>query len=180
MRRGTGGVLVGILAVAAGGWSLWRAKRDPIITISVDDQRRSAADGADPTPAAGTRVLRPLDLDRTRQVVKAWTTDDPVVQLVGSVGFDGVASLHLIFQNRGTCKVTSVAGVAYGFDAWRKPGQLNKHGEHYLAFRADKLDIEPGKKGRLEAPLHFTETASLVVAHFDEVICADGARWNRR
>jgi hypothetical protein len=137
---------------------------------------------ADPAPADGTRVLRPMPLARTRRALPGFTAGDPVVIPVGAVSreTDADRSLHIVLRNRGRCRVVSVAGVAYGFDAYGQPVAMNRGGEHYVAFATDEIGIDPGATTQASFTLRRPETASLVVGHVDRVACADGTRWARR
>ena len=169
-----------------GRWSLDREWRDPLVIVGADDQARSAANDADPTPKAGSRVMRRMPLRKTREAVARLTERDPVRVTVGSVGRgdDGDVELHLALKNDSKCEVVSFEGVAYGFDAWSRPATMNRRGEHYVAFTSDgKSDdqpkIEPSGKAQLAQKLRYVDTASIAVAQIDAYTCADGTRWNR-
>lgn len=163
---------------------LERHTANPFVMVSAADVKRSSPEGADPTPAEGTRIVRPLPLGRMRKVVgeevgKVGQT--PLVMTVGSVGRgDEGAGLHLVLENRGRCKITEFEGVAYAYDAWGKPAKANKGGEHYVAFRATKQAIAPGESALFEQLLKYPDTASLAVAMVDKVACDDGTSWKRQ
>ncbi|MEI8256491.1 MAG: hypothetical protein WCJ30_12525 [Deltaproteobacteria bacterium] len=186
MRRSTliavAMLVVGLLAGWFGGrCALERRWSEPLAAITPDAARRSAEGNADPTPAAGTRVMQPMPLQRSRAAMRELVANDPVVMSVGAVGRDDSAiELHLTLRNRGRCTVTEVEGVAYGFDAWGQPSKLNRAGEHYVAFRSTGLDVAPGASTRQGYPLRHPETASLALAQVERVTCADGTRWARR
>lgn len=164
-----------------GRWMLERSWRQPQMLLSPDEQKRLAADGADPVPPAGTKVLRSMPLERARMAAREITENDPLVMAVGAVGNgDEGAELHLELENKGKCTVTAYSGVAYSFDAWGNPVKLNKSGENFVAFTADKTEIEPGKHHLHSQKLRYPETASLVVAQVDSVSCKDGAPWKRQ
>jgi hypothetical protein len=173
-------LLVGLLAgYFTGRLLLEREWSQPEVLLRQDQAARSAGGGADPTPAAGTRVLRPMPLSRSRLALAGLTARAPVVATVGSVGRSGGAmELHLTLRNRGRCRVARVEGVAYGFDAIGRPAKMNRAGEHYLAFAGGE-PIEPGQSVQAAWPLHFPDVASLAVAHVDRVQCTDGTRWAR-
>jgi hypothetical protein len=183
-----------VIAIAAGtlvlgiviGWVLGRTMLErqwsqPTTQLSPGDEQRAASKDADPTPKAGTKVLKPMPLQRARLAAKDLTKNDPVVMQVGAVGNgeDG-CELHVDLVNNGKCVVTSLDGVAYGFDAFGAPAKVNKGGENYVAFAEDKLTFEPGKHHLVAQKLRYPETASLAVAHVDHVKCADGTSWSRQ
>ncbi len=172
------GLAIGFLV---GRWMLERSWRQPQLMLSPDESTRLARDDADPVPPGGTKILRPMPLERTRLAAKEITKNDPLVLAVGSVGNgDEGAELHLELENRTTCTVTSFSGVAYGFDAWGEPQKLNVHGENFVAFNTDKIAIEPGKHYQHAQKLRYPETASLVVAQIDQLGCKDGPGWKRQ
>ena len=136
---------------------------------------------ADPAPPEGTRGLAPMPYARARLAARALTARDPVVLAVGSVGRDDDATeLHLTLLNRGACEAREVSGVAYGFDAYGSPSKMNRDGENFVAFTAVDQHVAPGERADQAFPLHHASTASLVVAHVDRVLCADGTRWTRQ
>lgn len=174
-------LLVG-LAVGwfAGRSALEREWSDPLGAVTPEAAQRAAVDGADPSPKAGVRVARRLPLRRMRAFLKDHTAGDPAAVVVGSIGRgDKGADVNLVVQNRGACKITRVAGVAYGYDAWGRPAAINKGGEPYVAFEAKDADIEPKKRGQVSMSIKTPGTASLAVAHLDEVACEDGKAWKR-
>jgi hypothetical protein len=170
------GVLLGFFL---GRFSLEASWSSPLVTISPDQARASSSAGADPTPSAGSRVLRPMPLARTRQALAAMTASDPVKIELGSLGRSDGMSVTLRLSNHGACVATAVRGVVYGFDAWNQPSRLNLGGEHYVAFQLDQLSLAPGDHAQPEFPLKHPETASLIAGHVDEVRCADGTTWRR-
>jgi len=149
--------------------------------LSAADAQRSTGKDADPAPKAGSLVLRPAPLARSRQVMADVTRQDPLVLEVGDVGNgDEGNELHLDLKNRGKCAISAFAGTAYGFDAYGKPSQLNKGGEHFVAFsEAGVKDLAPGQTHSLAMLLHNVSTASLAVAQVDQVTCSDGSKWAR-
>src|SRR5262245_41294840 len=149
--------------------------------LSAAEAGRSTGKDAQPVPPAGTIVMRPAPFARARQVIADFTQKDPVILRVGTIGNtdDGV-ELHAVFQNRGTCDVTAVSGVAYGYDAMGKAGRMNKGGEHFVAFSEEKIeDFGAGKEHMVAMMLPNVEYASLALAHVDSVTCADGTKWAR-
>ena len=179
------GVVALILGLAAGFFlgrmTLEREWRNPLVSITLPQEKKSSEGDADPTPSAGARVVKPMPLGRTRAFVGQMTKDDPLVLKVGSVGSgDEGSELHLVIENRSKCKITGFDGVAYGFDATGMPQKLNKHGEHYLAFSGSKVEIEPGALYTHSAKVRYPESASLAVAHVDKVTCAEGPGWQRK
>jgi hypothetical protein len=100
---------------------------------------------------------------------------------LGDVGTSSTESrLNLDLTNRGKCAISAFSGVAYGYDAYGRPSRLNKGGEHYVAFSESNVtDLAPAATHSLSMKLHNVETASLVLAHVDQVTCTDGTRWAR-
>ncbi len=178
-------LLVGLVVGALLGRSLlereW-SQPNVLLKLSEADAQRSTGKDANPTPKAGTVVLRPLPLARARQIMAEVTRDDPVVLKVGAVGnVDEGVALHLVLRNRGKCKVTSFSGVAYGFDAYGRASPLNKGGESYVGFSEDKVeDLDVDKDHLYASLLHHVDTASLALAQVDQATCADGTRWVRQ
>ncbi len=184
-------VVVGCTCLVAGllvGWYAGRFMQERYWTQPLVLQRLAAADvarssgaGADPVPAPGTVVLRPTPLELARRVIAEITRQDPLVVTVGDVGrgTDG-SQLNLELENHGKCPVSAFSGVAYGYDAYGRPRPMNKGGEHYVAFsETDVRNLAPSAQHSLSMKLHHTDTASLVVAQVDRVLCADGSRWAR-
>lgn len=186
MRRITVLVLVLVVLVVgllvgwfAGRWELERRWAEPT-TISEDDVARSSEGDADPTPAAGTRVLPAMPLQRSRAALRELVAEDPVQVSVGSIGrSDGEMFLHVTLVNHGACAVREVEGVAYGFDAWGRSARLNRAGEHYVAFRSSDLELAPGASSFQEYPLHHPDIGSIALAQVERVGCADGTSWER-
>ena len=148
---------------------------------AADAQRSKSGKDAALIPKEGSLVLGKAPLSRARMVVADITKNDPVVMKVGDVGNgdDGLV-LNLDLKNRGKCAVTSLSGTAYGYDAYGKPARMNAGGEHYVAFNEEKIeDLGPDQEHSLSVNLHYAETASLAVAHVDQVTCADGTKWAR-
>jgi hypothetical protein len=178
-------VLALIVGLAAGfflgRFSLERQWRQPVVIVTPEMEKRSAEGDADPTPKASTRILIPMPLERTRFVARDIVRKDPFVAVVATVGNGEEGSeLHLRLENRGTCKITAYEGVAYGFDAWGRPQKMNKNGEHYIAFKEEKVSVEPKAFHQMASKMRYPETASLVVAHVDKVDCEGGSRWARQ
>jgi hypothetical protein len=171
----------GIIGFFVGRWMLERSWRQPQMLLSPSEQQRLAADDADPVPPAGTKILRPMPLERARLAAKEIVKNDPVRSTVAAVGNgDEGAELHVDVVNNAKCTVTALSGVAYGFDAWGMPANVNKHGENFVAFSEDKLEIEPGKHYLVAEKLRYPDTASLVVAQIDSFSCKDGPPWKRQ
>ncbi|WP_394831266.1 hypothetical protein LVJ94_32625 [Pendulispora rubella] len=181
-------VLIGCIGLGLGGAigyfvgrsSLAREWERAYASITPAQYDRSARDQADPTPAVGEKVLGAMPLTRTRLSVRGLSEAAPVVVTVGSIGSDDDEGrmLHLTIENRGACTVSSVAGVAYGFDAWGRPSEMNRAGEHYVSFEGDR-NIAPGAKAVVTVPLRYARSASLAAAHVDRFTCIDGAGWAR-
>lgn len=171
------GILVGYLI---GQWTKEREWRDPLGIVTPSQEKARAVQEADPTPAAGTPVLRPLPLRRARMFLEQYTINDPVVLKVGSVGHsaDGM-ELHIVFENRGACTVTGYSGVVYGYDAYGAPAKMNKTGETFLAINAEKVSIDPKATDMFSAVVKHPDVASLAIAHLDKVTCANGTTWTR-
>jgi len=149
--------------------------------LSAADAGRSTGKDADPAPAAGTLIMGKAPLALARKVMTDVTQKDPVVLRVGTIGnTDEGVELHVVFQNRGKCDVTAVSGVAYGYDATGKSGRMNKGGEHFVAFKEEKIeDFGAGKEHMVAMFLHHVEYASLALAQVDSVTCSDGTKWAR-
>jgi hypothetical protein len=134
-----------------------------------------------PSPVVGTKVLKPMPIGRSRAALKELTAGDPVVSNVAAVGAnDDSMELHVVVENRGKCTVTSLAGVAYGFDAYGRPSALNAGGETYVAFQFS-TPLPPGKRDTVAQPLKGgIDDATLAVAHVDRTTCSDGTTWKRQ
>lgn len=137
-------------------------------------------ESSNPSPAAGTKVLKPMPIGKSRAALKQLTDKDPVVSNVAAVGANefGV-ELHVVVENRSKCTVTSLGGVAYGFDAYGKASRLNAGGETYVAFES-KEALEPTKKNTIALVLKGIDDATLAIAHVDRTTCADGTSWTRQ
>jgi hypothetical protein len=169
------GLIVGFLV---GRFLLERQWSQPYTQVSPADVKKS--EGANPSPKAGTKVLKPMPIGKSRVALRAMTDKDPVVSNVAAVGAgDDGMELHVVVENRGKCTVTSLAGVAYGFDAYGKPSPLNKGGETYVAFES-KGPLEPGKKATVGGPLKDVDLATLAIAQVDRTTCSDGTSWARQ
>ncbi len=186
MNRTT--IVVGIVALGLGltvgfylgRWTLEAKWRDAITQVSPDDEAKASQKGADPTPKAGTKVLKEMPIGRIRVALADLSNKDPVKVTVGTFGRDDqTTELHLNIHSDAKCEVTSVAGVAYGFDAWGRPTAVNQGGEHYLAFSQDKLNVAPGGKGYVAQEVHHATLANMAVAHIDSYTCSDGTSWKR-
>lgn len=184
-------VLVGVACLVVGGIIGWFSGRfmlerywtQPLVLqrLAAADVERSSVPGADASPPVGAVVLRPAPLARARQVLADVTRKDPLVLRLGHVKKgEADSELNLDLTNRGNCPISSFAGVAYGYDAYGRPAPLNKAGEQYVAFsEKDAPAFAPAVTHSLSVKLHHTETASLVLAHVDQVTCQDGTRWAR-
>lgn len=171
-------VLGVILGFVAGRALLERQWAKPYVQVSPSTEQRSA--GGNPSPKAGTKVLAPMPIGKSREALKALTAKDPVVSNVGAVGFDEDGlELHVVVENHGPCTLNLVEGVAYGFDAYGKPARLLKGGENFMAFTA-RRPLEPGKKRIIQRNLkEGAEDATLAIAHIDHTTCTDGTSWTR-
>jgi len=169
------GLVIGFLA---GRFTLQRSWSQPYTQVSPATEQKSA--GGNPSPKAGTKILKPMPIGKSREALVPMTEKDPVFSTVAAVGAneEGV-ELHVVVENRGTCTVTSLSGVAYGFDALGKPSPLLKSGENFVAFES-KAPLEAGKKLIVAEVLKDVELATLAVAHVDRMTCADGAKWARQ
>ena len=174
-------LIVGLVAgFFLGRWTLEQKWRDAITIVSADDTVKSASNDSDPTPKAGTKILKPMPLGRLRVALSDFAKDDRVKVTVGAFGRDDTKTeLHLVVENHAACEVTSVEGVAYGFDAWGRTTAVNKGGEGYLSFSQDKLKVAAGAKTNLAQPVRYAELANLAAAHVDAYTCSDGTRWKR-
>ena len=169
-----------ILGFVIGRTMLERQWSQPYTQVPQGAQKTKPENG-NPTPKPGTKVLKPMPIGKSRAALKGMTDKDPVISSVAAVGAgdDGAVELHVVVENRGTCTVTELSGVAYGFDALGKPSRLNVGGDSYVAFES-KTSIEPGKKLTVGQPLKNVEDATLAVAHIDRTTCSDGTSWTRQ
>jgi len=141
---------------------------------------RTKGERQNPSPPVGATVLKPMPIGRSREVLRGFTDKDQVVSNVAAVGSgESGLELHVVVENRSTCTVTSLTGVAYGFDAHGKPSALNAGGETYVAFES-KVPLEPGKKATVAQPLEGADDTTLALAHIDRTTCADGTTWTRQ
>jgi hypothetical protein len=139
-----------------------------------------APDEINPSPTPGTKVLKAMPIAKSRAALASMTGDDPVVSHVAAVGWGANrAELHVVVESHAKCTVTSLGGVAYGFDPLGMPAPLNKGGATYVAFTS-KTPLEPGKTTTIAAPLKGIEDATLAIAQIDRTTCADGTTWARR
>lgn len=168
-----------IIGFVLGRFTLERQWSQPYTQVAPGSQNNKS-EGGNPIPKVGTKILKPMPIGRSRLALSAMTDKDPVVSNVAAVGAgeDGF-ELHVVVENHGVCTVTSLAGVAYGFDAWGKPASLNKGGETFVAFES-KAPVEPGKRATVALPLKDVDDATLAVAHIDRTTCADGTSWARQ
>ena len=170
------GLIVGFVL---GRFTLERQWSQPYTQVPPGSQTNKS-EGGNPTPKVGTKILKPMPIGRSRLALKGMTDKDPVVSNVASVGSsDDGLELHVVVENHGACTVTSLGGVAYGFDAWGKPAALNKGGETFVAFES-KAPVEPGKKATVALALKDVDDATLALAHIDRTTCADGTSWARQ
>lgn len=169
-----------VLGFFLGRFTLEQQYKSPFVTLTPEAEQRSAQGDADPTPKAGTRVMRPLPLGRARLATRELTSADPLVVTVGSVGRgDEGAELHLVVENRAPCTVRELSGVAYAYDAWGAPVKANVGGEHYVAFAASGQKLAPGESTAVVQKARHPDTASLLVAHVDRMVCDGGKTWAR-
>lgn len=171
------GLIIGFLV---GRTTLERQWSQPYVQVSPATEKKSA--GGNPSPKAGTKVLRPMPIGRSRAALRPMTEKDPVFSNVAAVGAgENGVELHVVVENRGTCTVTSLRGVAYGFDAFGKPAPLLTSGESFVAFESKApFALEPGKKVTVAEELKGVEDATLSVAHVDRTTCSDGTSWARQ
>ena len=175
------GVVVGVaIGFWLGRYTLEEKWRDAITIVSPEDAARASQKGADPSPKSGTKVLKQMPIGRIRVALADLTNKDPVKVSVATFGRnDETTELHLNIKNDAPCEVTSVEGVAYGFDAWGRSTPVNQGGEHYLAFSQAKLKVAPGSKGYVAQEVHHAPLANMAIAHVDAYTCSDGTSWKR-
>lgn len=167
-----------ILGFLLGRFTLERQWSQPYSQVSPDSEKRSA--GGNPIPKVGTKVLKPMPIGKSRAALTGLTEKDPVVAPAGAVGSgERGTELHVVVENRSKCTVTSLSGVAYGFDPTGKPSPLNESGDNFVAFELS-APIEPGKKATVSEGLKNVEDATLALAHVDRTTCSDGTSWTRR
>ncbi len=176
-----GTLIVGLIAgFFLGRMLLENQWSKPVMVISQADEQKSKEGDADPTPPAGTRILRALPLRKAREAAKAFTAGDKLVVNVVSFGNgEEGGELHVVVENRTDCKIIAFAGVAYGFDAYGRPQKANKRGEPYIRFVGEKQELAPKDTTTLAQTVKHTDTASLGVAHVDTYTCEDGRKWER-
>lgn len=169
------GLIVGFLA---GRFALERQWSKPYTQVSPETEQKSAGDN--PSPKAGTKVLKSMPIGKSREALKSLTEGDLVVSPVAAMGAgdDGV-ELHVVVENHAKCTLGSFEGVAYGFDAKGKPAPVLAGGENFVAF-SSKTPLEPGKKATVAAPMKNAELATLALAQVDRTTCTDGTSWARR
>jgi hypothetical protein len=181
---GVAGIVLGlVLGILIGRAMLEHEWSQPAVLKRMSAANPASKSGKDAAliPKEGSLLVGPAPFARARQVLADITKSDPVVMSVGDVGNgeEGLV-LNLDLKNRGKCAVTSLAGTAYGYDAYGKPAQMNAGGEYYVAFTEEKIaDLGPDQVHSLSVSLHHAEYASLAVAHVDQVTCADGTKWAR-
>ena len=169
------GLIIGFLT---GRFTMERSWSQPYSQVTPSTVEKTA--GHNPSPKAGTKVLKPMPIGKSRAVLKALAEKDPVFSNTAAVGAgEEGAELHVTVENRSACKVTALSGVAYGFDAFGKPAPLLKGGENYVAFES-KAPLEPGKKLIVAEALKDVPDATLAIAHVDHTTCADGTSWTRQ
>src|SRR5689334_20639200 len=133
-----------IIGFVIGRVTLERQWSQPYSQVSPGTENKAA--GGNPSPKAGTKVLKPMPIGKSRAALVSMTEKDPVFSTVAAVGAgENGVELHVVVENRSKCTVTSLSGVAYGFDAFGKPSPLIKGGENFVAFES-KVPLEPGKK----------------------------------
>ncbi|APR82505.1 Hypothetical protein A7982_07854 [Minicystis rosea] len=173
-------VLAFMIGWFAGRWALERSWKNPVVTVTADDVKRASVEGADPSPAAGTAIFRPLPLRKMREIMKSFTAQDPVVMKVGSWSRDDDdKDLHLVLENRGDCKTTRVAGVAYGYHARGNAEVVSKSGDYYIAFDSKEVKLDPKASDQMTMKVKDPGHASLAMAHVDLVECEGGKIWKR-
>jgi len=167
-----------IIGFVTGRFTMERSWSQPYSQVTPSTVQKSA--GHNPSPKAGTRILKPMPIGKSRAALKPMAEKDPVFSNIAAVGAneEGV-ELHVTVENRGTCTVTALSGVAYGFDAFGKPAPLLRGGENFVAFES-KAPLEPGKKLIVAEVLKDIDDATLAVAHVDHTTCADGTSWTRQ
>ena len=179
------GLVVGFLF---GRFTLEREWAKPVAALSPSDAKRLAVEGADAVPAAGSKVMRAMPIQKSRAAMQELTKSDPVKVEIGSVGRSGDEGqeLHLVIASSWDCEVTSYEGVAYGFDAWGRASKMNKSGEHFVAFTSKAGDtpespakIAPKENVHYALALKHADVASIALAQVDKVSCADGKTWAR-
>ncbi len=169
------GLIIGFLT---GRFTMERTWSQPYSQVTPSTVEKTA--GHNPSPQAGTKVLKPMPIAKSREVLKSLAEKDPVFSNVAAVGAnESGVELHVTVENRGACTVTALSGVAYGFDAAGRPAPLLKGGENYVAFES-KAPLEPGKKMIVAEELKDVADATLALAHVDHTTCADGTSWTRQ
>jgi hypothetical protein len=169
------GLIIGFMI---GRVTLERQWSAPYTQVTPTTEKKN--EGGNPSPKAGTKVLKPMPIAKSRAALRPMTEKDPVFSNIGAVGSnEDSVELHVVVENRGKCTVTSLSGVAYGFDAFGKPAPMLKTGENFVAFES-KAPLEPGKKLIVAEVLKGIEDATLAIAHVDRTTCADGTSWTRQ
>ncbi|MDB4945800.1 MAG: hypothetical protein JWP97_5334 [Labilithrix sp.] len=169
------GLIVGFLA---GRFTLERQWSKPYVQVTPQTEQKSAGDN--PSPKAGTKVLRAMPLAKSREALRTMTEGDAVVSHVAAFGAgDEGVELHVVVENHAACTLKSLEGVAYGFDARGKPSAVLAGGENFVAF-SSSAPIAPGKKAIVSANLKNAHLATLAIAQIDKTTCTDGTSWARR
>jgi hypothetical protein len=177
-------VLPAVLALVVGlvaGYFIGRSKvQSEWSQPMMSSAPATAGTDSNPSPQAGTQVLKPMPIGKSRSVLKGMTAKDPVVTMSASVGQgDEGTELHVALVNRGKCTVTALSGVAYGFDPHGAPAPLNADGTTFVAFEL-RGKLAPGEKGLAAQKLSHSDNATLAVAHVDKTNCDDGTAWTRQ
>jgi hypothetical protein len=181
------GVGIAIALAFSAGWFLGRSRlerewRLPPMTLSEADVSKLKAGDADPVPRPGSKILAAMPLERSRQVLRELTGKDPIKAVIGSLGrSDEGSQMTLVLKSEAPCEVTSVEGVAYGFDSWGRSAKMNRGGEHFVAFASkDGEKIAPKEeKKQVQLPLKHIDAGSIALAQVDRYKCADGTSWAR-
>src|SRR5689334_9521691 len=114
-----------VIGFFAGRAMLERSWSQPYATVTPAEYERSADPKAEPTPPAGTRIVKRMPIGRARAVLKEMTENDPVAVVVVSEGAgDKGDDLHVVVENRTKCQVKDLSGVAYGYDSYGSPAKM--------------------------------------------------------
>lgn len=180
-----GGTALAVVSVFVAGYFIGRARlssawSDRPSIVSDSDVAKMRVEGADMPPRAGSKVLNPMPLERSRAVLGEYVAKDPVRVTVGSLGRgDDGAEISFVVSSSMDCEITELEGVLYGFEASGKSTAVNKRNEHFAGFRSTEKIAPRAKKQKISFEHKNAGVASIVLAHVDHAVCANGTSWHR-
>jgi hypothetical protein len=164
--------------------TLERQWRLPPQALTDSEIGKLKAAGVEVLPSPGTKIVPAMPLERARIAMKAFTEKDPIRTVIGSVGRSGDegGEATVVLKSDVGCEITSLEGVAYGFDSWGRSATLTANGDHFMAFTTSKDDKIPPKaeKKGLSFPVKHPGATAILLAQVDRYACADGTKWARQ